>query len=147
MCISRGGAHGPRLAMWLAWALALGVTGCGGEPIAKVSGVVRLDGQPAENISVTFTPKPNAKGEVLSSSGLTNADGRYDLKVTITGQVGAVVGMHRVTLALVGPPSSDDSGLRDDAPVLPPHDFSFDVPAAGSDAADFELKSPETRRK
>jgi len=75
--------------------LVLLTSGCGGGggdvSYARVTGTVTLDGKAVEGATVTFTPK--GKGAI--SMGLTDADGRFDLK-TATGKTGAVVGEHDV---------------------------------------------------
>jgi hypothetical protein len=116
--------------------------GCGsGLKTARVSGVITLDGEPLQNASVTFTP-PAAGGEAPISNGRTDAQGRYSLTVTATNDVGAVVGTHRVNVALIGDSSEeDDSGLIAEEASLPAHDFTFEVTPGGSEAASFDLKS------
>ncbi len=79
--------------------LALSICGCGGgagdtPPLANVSGVVSIDGQPAKDVIVTFTPVDGGR----FSTGMTNESGRYSL--IYSGQeMGAKIGKHKVTIA------------------------------------------------
>lgn len=73
-----------------------GVVGCADKPkpevvppLEPVTGTVKLDGQPAEGIAVTFYPIGNNKGN--PSSGITGADGGYTL-VYRTGAAGIPAG-------------------------------------------------------
>ena len=63
------------------------LSGCGGDPnVATVSGVVTLDGEPLERVSVLFQPE---KGR--PSFGVTDDQGRYKLTYS-RSQNGATVG-------------------------------------------------------
>ncbi|NIP86928.1 MAG: carboxypeptidase regulatory-like domain-containing protein [Planctomycetales bacterium] len=73
------------------------LAGCGGNPAdypetAPVTGTVTLDGAPLEGASINFVP---ATGR--SSSGKTDAQGRYELHYTGTIE-GAMLGPHRVMI-------------------------------------------------
>src|SRR5579871_1652202 len=76
-----------------ALALAL-LAGCGddGPKVVKVTGQVTRGGKPVPNLALSFTP---AVGR--PSWGVTDADGRYNLKYTNTRD-GAEVGTHKVTV-------------------------------------------------
>jgi hypothetical protein len=80
----------------LAGALMLFFVGCGGSSdapsLAKVSGVVNFKDAPLPEATVTFYPE---KGPV--SMGKTDANGAYQLRTN--GQLGAVVGSHKVTVS------------------------------------------------
>jgi hypothetical protein len=89
----------PRFTLVLVAGLA---AGCGGgESVAPVSGRVTLDGQPAVGVHVGF--QPLAVGDNKNPGGgsyaLTDADGRYTLRMVEGGRPGAVVGKHRVEIA------------------------------------------------
>lgn len=126
------------------------LAGCGGGPYktAPVSGRVTLNGKPLTNAAVTFQPIAD-QGKMNSgpgSGGFTEADGRYTLKLVGTETTGAVVGKHAVRISLV---PHDNPG--DDRPKrykqLPAKynsrsKLEYDVPAGGTDAADFQLTSP-----
>jgi hypothetical protein len=77
--------------------LLLALTGCGnsGPQIAPVHGRVTLDGRPLENANVEFKPKDSPR----PSTGLTNADGQYELAYK-RGQLGAVVGLNSVRITV-----------------------------------------------
>ena len=122
--------------------LLLMVTGCGGGlDTAPVSGVITLDQKPLPNASVTFTPKSTDDATSPASSGLTDANGRYTLKVTVSEEEGAVIGTHFVTIALVGEEKTgEDEDVIDPTADdgLPDHNFSFDV-KPGQNEANFDL--------
>jgi hypothetical protein len=123
--------------------------GCGGSyPTAPVSGKVTLDGKPLPQAAVTF--QPVAEGGHRpgpGSGGFTDAEGRYTLKIIGQETRGAVVGKHRVLISMV-PPETDPTNDKQKRYKQLPAKYSgkdtkldFQVPAAGTDAADFELKS------
>ncbi len=143
-------------------ALLLGnVAGCGGVgKYAKVSGVVRLDGKPYPNATVSFQPlatkgKPNPG---RGSTGLTDHNGKYIL-LTDDGHSGAVVGKHRIRIRTkvedptnvfdptTGSPDSPPvaRGKKADPEPIPAEWFAdhttkeFDVPPGGTNKADFEI--------
>jgi hypothetical protein len=130
--------------------LVLPLAGCGGGAsyrTAPVSGRVTLDGKPLPDATVEFVPeaKPEAKGPLPSSIGLTDADGRYSLALSSGSQAkGAVVGKHKVIILL-----SAAAGAHDTKPTfhkqLPARynrqtELTRDVPAEGLET-NFELKS------
>ncbi|MBW3598603.1 MAG: carboxypeptidase-like regulatory domain-containing protein [Planctomycetes bacterium] len=73
--------------------------GCGGSGLdtAPVTGTVTLDGEPLSGATVTFVPERTGM-EAPSSQGMTDAQGRYALSVVATGDEGAVIGQHQVTI-------------------------------------------------
>jgi hypothetical protein len=124
--------------------------GCGGDPFktAPVSGRITVNGKPLAKASVTFAPV--AVGNNIepgpSSAGKTDADGRYTLTLIGKNGSGAVVGRHKVMVAMLDE-SDTSSDLPDKTRQLPPQyngqtTLRFDVPADGSDKADFDLKIP-----
>ena len=113
-------------------------------PLAPVSGVVTLDGEPLGNAFVNFQPKGGP-----SSKGITNAEGRYSL-ITIDGAEGAVVGPHTVSIYSVhSQEAAAESDL--DLPTTPKErvpdrynyntTLTFEVPADGTTTADWDLKT------
>ena len=136
-------------------AALVGLTGCGGGPkFAAVSGRVTLNDQPLEGVAVDFQPTSNSKEPPgPGSTGKTDKDGRYTLRSQLdASQAGAVVGKHQVRIW--APEGSQDrdadgrvKGKKTDRPLIPGRyhvnsELTFDVPAEGTDKADFALKSP-----
>lgn len=94
----------------------LALSGCSGggaadQPkLAAAAGVVRFDSKPVANASVTFYPE---KGP--AAVGQTDAEGKFQVKTN--GQLGAVVGKHKVTVvdqthAGSAPPPSDGNAIN-----------------------------------
>lgn len=100
--------------------LLLASAGCGGgasgPKYVNVTGVVTLDGKAIEGATVTFSPK----GEGSMSMGLTDAEGKFQLK-TATGKNGAAVGEHGVAIALSLNLGSQQPKVPDDG-LAPPTD-------------------------
>jgi hypothetical protein len=134
----------------LAFALAA-VVGCGRSDIVSVSGVVKLDGKPYPNAVVSFQPlgtkdNPNPG---RGSAGVTDAQGRYAL--TYDGvKPGALVGKHRVRIFTQfkdGPgegeaPARGGAGRSVEPIPVEWNEFSkkdFDVPAGGTETANFDI--------
>jgi hypothetical protein len=97
------------------WASLL-LCGCGSSvQLGQIDGTLRLDGQPFNQVMVTFIPEDPQQPQ---SIGITDAEGRFRLRCGKAG-VGAVVGPHRVTLvdAAVAPGgrSRDDDELPEGA--------------------------------
>ncbi len=75
--------------------IAMATLGCGGAAkdalkIAPAAGVLKYKGAPVADVSVAFYP---AKGP--AGSATTNSKGEFQIKTN--GQLGAVVGKHKVT--------------------------------------------------
>jgi hypothetical protein len=143
----------------LAPLLAL-VAGCGGgAKYVPVSGTVTFNGKPAAGVMVTFQPVAGKGGDAggVGSFATTEAAGKFALEaMTDKPQSGALAGKHRVRIATV-PPKGSSAADPDSAAVdgkkkacadpIPPRynvesTLEFDVPAGGTDKADFALKSP-----
>jgi len=124
--------------------------GCGGPyKTASVSGRVTLNGKPLANAAVLFQPVAtqgdNEPGP--GSTGVTDADGHYTLTLIGKKGKGAIIGKHKVRITKM----AQESDPSDDRP--PPFQqpsarrnretqLEFDVPAGGTDAANFSLSSP-----
>jgi hypothetical protein len=127
--------------------LFVGCTGGGGK-FAPVSGSVRLNGKPLAGASVGFEPVVADKATYgPGSHALTDAEGRYTLKVTAENITGALVGKHTVRISLGDAPKDDPTGVHLTRELLPARynsrsELSFEVPSGGSDAANFDLKRP-----
>lgn len=128
--------------------LALLAAGCGRTSVAPVSGRVTLDGKPLAGATIIFQPESEEMNPGPGSHGTTDAAGQYTLHLTTGDVKGAVVGRHRVSItAYEGgdevPSSAPSSVFR--KPLVPAEynadtKLRFEVPAAGTTAADFELK-------
>jgi hypothetical protein len=126
--------------------------GCSSEPyqVAPVSGRVTLNGKPLAKASVTFAPVPTKGSDEPgpSSAAITDSDGRFTLKTIGKDKAGAVVGKHLVRIALLGdtPAPADDRPIQERGQLPMKYnaktELEFDVPAGGTDAADFPLKVP-----
>jgi hypothetical protein len=128
-----------RFACWLSIAMGMTVTGCGGPELVPVSGTITLDGDPLADAYVTFEP---VEGTLeLVSTGITDEAGRYTL--ACGEQPGALPGMHRIQLTTVAPGSHTDELSVLPRDKIPPHyqdgSLTYEVPAEGTDAADFPL--------
>ncbi len=141
--------------------LAAGLAGCGAknEPkYVKVSGTVTMDGKPLPDAVVMFAPKSTSKESQnpgKSSSGYTDANGRYTLKISNEGtKEGAVVGVHIVRINMKGvemvidPQTGSPDNPTQGKPLqrtnpIPKHwvedGEEFTVPADGTDKADFNI--------
>jgi hypothetical protein len=115
-----------------------------------------MDGKPLPDVVVTFAPlgtKKNANPGPTASA-VTDAEGRYALELD-NGEPGAVVGRCRVYInttleerSKVGREEPDAPGpFRTMARERIPAKYSrhteliFDVPAGGTDQANFDLRS------
>jgi hypothetical protein len=139
---------GYRIVLGVALGFGLFATGCGasGPTMGRVSGTVKVDGQPLTKGTVTFIAtdgqRPNATGTISSS-------GTYTLQTTEPGD-GAVVGSYKVAISDV-----DSSTLNTALPGMPPPVSKSAISKvyldanssgltanveAGSNTKDFELK-------
>ena len=133
-------------------------SGCSDAPkFAPVSGVVTLDGKPYALGVVSFQPmgtkeNPNPG---RGSSAFTDANGKFSLKCDGTMD-GAIVGKHLVRImsrsegaTSIKPGTSSPDGAptsRKSADPIPPEwngesKVEFEVPAGGSDKANFDIKT------
>jgi hypothetical protein len=135
----------------IATALALVVailSGCGGQsyPIAPVSGVVTLDGQPLAGARIGFEPRRS--GESINagpgSYAVTDAQGHFRL-LTLYGRNGAVIGEHEVWIRTFQAPATrgDEIMTAIDEKVPARYNdqttLTFTVPPEGTEGANFEL--------
>lgn len=147
----------------LLFSLILCAAGCGGGPkVVPVSGVVYVDGKPKAGLHVVFQPigsqaNPNPG---RGSHGITDGNGKYTLTYDGTAP-GAVVAKHKVAIATVlageGKNVDPETGSADGVPVkggreIIPSKYNdqtiltFDVPAGGTDKADFQLEISPKRK-
>ncbi len=139
-------------------AVVIPLTGCGGSgfKVAPVAGTVTLDGNPVGGLIVNFQPA-SVKGTTEPGPGSyawTDKDGHFSMAlISEKDYPGAVVGKHRVTLSSPLPDQSpsDDRIPRSSKPLLPPEhegkSFEFEVPADGTEKADFVLTSSTSRTR
>jgi len=136
---------------------AVGCANRSGPPIAAVSGKITVDGQPIADVIVTFEPiATDVSADQRSTSlGITGADGKYVIKGGGEQFNGALVGKHKVTLALKEPEGMDELdpkyNVRTEMKKLKnfkqfpkrynaSSELTFDVPANGSNQADFDIQ-------
>ena len=147
----------------LAWAVVLPclLAGCGGAEyeVVPVSGRVTLDGKPLADVGLMFVPLSEGRDNPNigpGSLGRTDADGRFALQ-TVRGEDGAVTAKHivRMSMASDGGAEEGSDEFTPEGDVkrkptatkskLPQHavdgSLTFDVPAAGTDQANFHLVS------
>ena len=139
----------PRRTMLIVLPLACSLlAGCGSSKIVPVSGRITLNNKPLARASVTFAPvgSKDKQEPGPSSAAITDADGRYTLRLIGQSGNGAMVGKHKVMVAL-----QEEVDASDDTPIklkqLPlkyngQTTLEFDVPAGGTDGANFDLKVP-----
>ncbi|HEX2476385.1 MAG TPA: carboxypeptidase-like regulatory domain-containing protein [Lacipirellulaceae bacterium] len=133
--------------------------GAGGDRVA-VEGIITLDGQPMPGVYVTFDQPELSPNENIGYVGRTDAEGRYSLRPMIGDGSGAPPGKYRVSLTTAvldaTQPAPAPSPQRTTAtpfypePQPPPEKIprayrggklTFEVPADGTEEANFELKS------
>lgn len=121
--------------------------GCGGldYELAPVSGRITLHGKPLADVLVNFQPNQEGNPEPGPGSfARTDADGCYSLKTIAEPPTeGAVVGPHVVTLTAYDAKSLETDEATAPAVMLPVQavdgSLSFEVPAEGTDQANFDL--------
>jgi hypothetical protein len=126
------------------------LAGCGNQEgrFAPVSGVVLLNGKPLADASVSFTPVATEQTSYgPGSHALTDAQGRFTLKVASSNRSGALVGKHTVRLSLADTPKGDPGGAHLTKELLPARynsksELTFEVPPDGTQEAKFELTRP-----
>lgn len=125
--------------------------GCSKEPyqVAQVSGKVTLNQKPLPNAFVIFAPIGTLdKNPGPTAQGKTDAEGRYTLQFDIDGKPGTVVGKCKVYITTANPgadrPDAGGKRIKDLVPLKYNQEttLNFDVPAAGTEEANFHLKSP-----
>ena len=100
-----------------------------------MSGRITIDGQPMENVDVSFQPE----GGGLPSGGRTDKDGHYELAYK-RGVMGALVGQHTVRMGISSeavrhpPKIAEKFNMKSELKreVKPGHNtFDFDVTTEG----------------
>jgi hypothetical protein len=113
--------------------------------LVSVEGVVTLNGQPMSGVQVAFDQPELGPNKNIGYAGRTDDQGRYELRPVGQDGAGAPPGTYRVSLTTV----EIVDRTRDDSPMTPERippayrggKLSFEVPADGTDQANFELKS------
>jgi len=82
-----------------------GCSKAGSDNIAPVTGIITIDGSPAENLAVVFQPENGRP-----SMGSTDQSGRYELRYSSSVK-GALVGLHTVLISAGAAPDSDTVNL------------------------------------
>jgi hypothetical protein len=124
------------------------LAGCGGGyQVATVSGQVTMNGQPLAGAQVTFQPLGSGSEDPgPGSSGITDDQGRYTLKLLTSNKPGAVVGKHRVMIFTYRPSQSKAEGAVEPETIPPRFNLDskvfFTVPPEGTQTADFLLVTP-----
>jgi len=129
-----------KLSFCPAWiGICLLTAGCGpGYKLVPVSGRVTLDGKPVADAHVNFEPRARGPG----SYGKADQEGRFTLVSVFDDRRGAVPGAQVVLITTAKEePGSDASQLVGE--LAPPRfldgSVTFNVPAEGTDAANFDL--------
>jgi hypothetical protein len=80
--------------------LTLAIVGCTSRPpeIISAGGIVTLNGAPLPHAEVRFFPKTEGLDMNFSSVGLTDAEGKFVLKMVGTDKAGVCVCSHHVTV-------------------------------------------------
>jgi hypothetical protein len=141
--------------LWIGGLLLALTSGCGGSGyhFAPVSGTVKINGQPAAGCHVSFEPvgSKNNPNPGPGSIGRTDDQGHFTLESVPDRIKGAIVGKCRVRILRISDqPDADQIAMGKAAPPkthfkqLPPEynfksKLTFDVPAKGTDSADFDL--------
>jgi hypothetical protein len=144
-------------------ALAL-VAGCSSSSrkIVPVSGVVTVDGNPAENLIVSFQPIADEgdSNPGRGSSAVTDSHGRF--RLVYDGQKpGALAGKHRVRIfpQMTGGAPAEEGVVQSERGKAPRPNFTippewndqskveFEVPGEGTDQANFNIDSKTPPKK
>jgi hypothetical protein len=138
--------------------LLLCVSGCSrGDGLVPVEGIVTLDSKPMADIQVMFDQPDLGPKENIAYTGRTDAQGRFVLRPAGNDEVGAPPGKYRVSLSTYVDPTAvakPQPGARQttifypEAPPPPPERVppayrqqTFEVPAAGTDKANFDMRT------
>ena len=127
--------------------LLLAALGCNwNSGIVPVSGSVTLNGQPLVGASVSFqpvSPRENERPAASGSAGKTDVTGHFTLRLIDPDQEGALIGKHTVTITTAAGAKSDGAAANGERVPKTWRDGSqtFEVPAGGTNTANFDLKS------
>jgi hypothetical protein len=141
-------SNSSRLLAAVLFCCALIVTGCESKTysLVEVTGKVTLDGKPVPDAVVNFQPQAGEnRSPGPGSTGRCDAEGRFQLS-TIRNEPGAVVGVHGVRIYSYSPesPAVSDTDTEPRKEIIPDRYnyasvLTYEVPASGTNSADFEL--------
>jgi hypothetical protein len=109
-----------------------------------VAGVVKLDGAPIADASITFDPVTGGGAVYVAA---TDSEGKFALAELGDGAAGAPAGSYRVSITTAKPLTS---GAIDESTKFSPErvpeayrggKLTFEVPASGTSEANFDLRS------
>jgi hypothetical protein len=135
-------------AVGLALAAAVAAAGCSrSQPVGEVEGAVRVNGRPLANVVVEFLPDPEKGTTGPRSTGVTDEQGRYQLRCD-DQRAGAVTGWHRIVLEdlNMGRPAQGQP-VKTVSRVAPRYSKAATTPLlkevkAGKQTIDLELTGP-----
>lgn len=124
----------------------LGGCGSSSSPLVAVEGRVIEGASPVAGASVSYQPIAKSSGDIApgpSSFGITDAEGRYQLRTLKEDNVGAIAGQHHVYISLDPPVDQIESTAKPRVSKIPKK-FSdgstvVDVPADGEATFDFDI--------
>lgn len=127
----------------------LSSVGCGGSPLVEVRGRVMEGTAPVAGASVSYQPIAKSASDVTpgpSSFGITDAEGRYELRTIKEDSVGAVIGSHHVYISLDKPEEEGASPPPKPKVDRIPKKFSdgstiVEIPSTGAADVDFDIAS------
>jgi hypothetical protein len=103
------------------------VCGCASKiDLVPVEGKLLVDGQPIDNVLVTFVPEAVIDRKPIRSMGISDREGRFQMRAE-TQELGAVVGEHRIILedlAILDAPRSEDGTVTKLPPIRFPASFA-----------------------
>jgi hypothetical protein len=124
----------------------LGGCGSSSPTLVAVEGRVMEGAKPVAGASVNYQPIATSGDDIApgpSSFGITDAEGRYQLRTLKEDSVGAVAGQHHVYISLDPPVDQVEIAVKPPVSRIPKKfaDGStvVDVPAASGAAFDFDI--------
>jgi hypothetical protein len=126
------------------------VLGCGGGgQTGTVSGRVTMDGKPLPDAVVNFQPMSEGRNSGIGSSGRTDANGEYTLRLIDDTRDGAIIGKHRVMIkeSTTSDPTNDKRRAGGDLVPAEYHiksTLTFEV-KPGHNTANWDLESKKKK--
>ncbi|QDV25197.1 carboxypeptidase regulatory-like domain-containing protein [Aureliella helgolandensis] len=128
---------------WLLAVLLAASIGCSSnENLSRVTGTIKLDGEPLPDAFVVFSPTTGG----TTSYGRTGTDGRYEMMFS-DSEKGAWIGENRVEISTGDvDPTMSGSGVRERVPAAYNKQSTLKVEVvAGGNEHNFDLNSEEGR--